>query len=333
MKRYTALSDTLKLKYGEKVVKLCIDGGFTCPNRDGRCGVGGCIFCGEFGAGENIVPGENTAKGVVFSQDNIALGHAEGRPVRSDDDSLAVESVTKQVRSFLDAPRTYRGANRFIAYFQTFTSTYAPVNVLKARYDGALIDGRIAVLAVGTRPDCIDAETAALLASYKSRVDVWVELGLQTSDDGTAARINRGYKTARFTEAAALLRRHGLEVIAHVMLGLPGETQDHVRRTVAFLNRHDLAGVKLHSLYVMKGTPLAELYRRGEYTPLTEEEYIRGAADAIARLSPSFVLHRVTGDCRRDLLMAPAWSAHKIRVIQGLDRLLTENGWHQGCLL
>jgi radical SAM protein (TIGR01212 family) len=312
IKRYNTLSAYLKRIYGEKVVKLCIDGGFTCPNRDGRAGVGGCIFCGEHGAGENI-----PVSGNILSGEN----------------PIPAESVTKQARAFLDDPGAHPGANKFIAYFQSFSNTYAPVPILKERYDAALLDSRVAVLSVGTRPDCIDEETAALLASYKDRCDIWVELGLQTVSDITAAQINRGYPTARFTEAVDLLRRYGLEVIAHMIIGLPSETRDDVRKTVAFLNRHDLSGVKIHSLYVMEGTLLAELYRSGAYTPLTEEEYVQCAADAIARLSPSFVIHRVTGDCRRALLVAPAWNVHKIRVIRKIDRLLTANNWRQGCLL
>ena len=335
MKRYNTLGAYLRQKYGEKVVKICIDGGFTCPNRDGRAGVGGCIFCGEFGAGENIP--EN---GHIFSGENIPVtGHifpGENIPVTghalSGEDSISVtESITRQVRSFLNDGSQHSGANRFIAYFQTFTSTYAPVPVLKARYDAALIDPRITVLSVGTRPDCVDEETAALLASYKSRCDVWVELGLQTSRDDTAALINRGFDTARFTEAVALLRRYGLEVIAHMIVGLPSETREDVLRTVRFLNRHDLSGVKLHSLYVMEGTRLAELCRSGTYTPLTEEDYVSCAVDAITHLSPEFVLHRVTGDCRRDLLVAPEWNTHKIRVIRKIDRLLANRDWRQGC--
>ena len=322
MKRYRTLREHLKQQYGEKLVKICIDGGFTCPNRDGRAGSGGCIFCGAQGAGENIfVDGEYPAA-------SVAVMHSR----ETDGGGSDIGFITAQVRSFLDNPSAVSGANKFIAYFQSFSNTYAPVSVLRARYDAALIDDRIIVLSVGTRPDCIDEEIAALLSTYKDRYDVWVELGLQTVSDETGRRINRGYATERFTEAVTLLRRYGIEVIAHMMIGLPGETPDDVMATVSFLNRHDLSGVKLHALYVMEGTLLAELTRSGEYTPISEKEYVRLAAEAIARLDPRFVLHRVTGDCRRDLLVAPAWNVHKIRVIRAIDRFLEERGWYQGCL-
>ena len=309
MKRYRTLGEYLKEKYGEKAAKICIDGSFTCPNRDGRAGVGGCIFCGSRGSGD-------------FTAGELLRG---GR-------TETAASVSDQVRAFLEHPETHPGVRKFIAYFQSFSNTYAPVSVLRERYDAALADEKVAVLAVGTRPDCIDGEIAALLASYKERCDVWVELGLQTSSDATARLINRGYETARFTEAVRLLRRYGLEVVAHMIIGLPDETEEDVRDTVAFLNGHDLMGVKLHSLYVTEGTRLAELYMSGAYSPLTETEYVRRAADAIARLDPAFVIHRITGDCSRELLVAPEWNVHKIRVVRQIDALLEKNGWHQGCL-
>ena len=275
-KRYKTLREHLKQQYGETLVKICIDGGFTCPNRDGRAGVGGCIFCGAQGAGENIfVDGEYPAA-------SVAVMH--GREASGGDSDTGF--ITAQVRSFLDNPSAVSGANKFIAYFQSFTNTYAPIPVLKARYDAALIDDRIAVLSVGTRPDCIDEETAALLASYKDRGDVWVELGLQTMSDETGRRINRCYATERFSQAVTLLRRYGIEVIAHMMIGLPGETPDDVMKTVTFLNRYELNGVKIHALYVMEGTRLAEMTGSGEYTPISEKEYVRLAAEAIARLDP-----------------------------------------------
>ncbi len=297
MRKYNTLKEYLKQKYGESVVKICIDGGFTCPNRDGRSGYGGCIFCGERGAGEHID---------------------------------ASQSIYEQVRSYLEAQKIRPTANKFIVYFQNFTNTYDSVTSLKKKYDAALIDDRIVVLSVGTRPDCIDKEIVELLASYKDRCDVWVELGLQTANDNTASLINRGYTGDYFTRAVELLNLYGIDVIAHMIIGLPNETLDDIKQTVAFLNRHKLAGVKIHSLYVMEGTQLAVMYRNGEFTPITEKEYVDWAVYAITHLSPEFVIHRVTGDCPPGLLVAPEWNKQKSRIIQTIDKILDENNWHQG---
>ena len=185
---YRNLSSYLRERYGKRLDKICIDGGFTCPNRDGRCGVGGCIFCGERGAGEHIDP---------------------------------TASISEQVRNRLKKSNT---GDVFVAYFQNFTNTYAPIEVLRERYDAALIDDRIKVLAIGTRPDCIDEDVCALLAEYAREREVWVELGLQTASDVTAEIINRGYKTEVFVRAMELLEKHGLKAVVHIMMGLPGES-------------------------------------------------------------------------------------------------------------
>ena len=228
MVRYNNLAGYFRKRYGVPVRKICIDGGFSCPNRDGTCGVGGCVFCGERGAGEHI--------------------RAEGR------------SIGKQVDDFLS--RETRGG-AFVAYFQNFSNTYAPVDVLKARYDAALIDDRIVTLAIGTRPDCITEEIASLIGSYSRQRDVWVELGLQTSNDETAVRINRGYPTSAFVRAVSILHGKGIPVVVHVIVGLPGETKEDVFRTIEFINGLNLWGIKIHSIYVMKGTVLEDWYRKG----------------------------------------------------------------------
>ena len=293
---YRNLSGYLKEKYGARMGKICIDGGFTCPNRDGRCGHGGCIFCGERGAGEHINPRE---------------------------------SIAEQVRAHLiDAPAD----GKYIAYFQNFTNTYAPTETLRERYDAALIDERIKVLAIGTRPDCIDVEVAELLAEYKDRLDIWVELGLQTASDEAAELMNRGYKTSRFEETVELLSRYGIPVVAHMMLGLPRTVDEDAYRTVDLLNRAGVFGVKIHSVYVMKNTRLAEMHNAGEYTPIGFEDYTRLAAECIARLRPDIVVHRITGDCPRGLLVAPEWSQDKNRVIAKIREKMSVNRWSQGSL-
>ncbi len=291
---YNNLSGYLREKYGKRLSKICIDGGFTCPNRDGRCGFGGCSFCAERGAGEHIDP----------------LG-----------------GIGEQVRTAISAapPDT-----DFIAYFQNFTNTYAPVSILREKYDSALVDGRIRILAVGTRPDCIDEAVAQLLASYLDRLDVWVDLGFQTASDATAIRINRGYLKAQFFRAAEILHRYGIPFVVHIMLGLPCEGEADALATVAAVNSVRPFGVKLHSTYVMRGTRLEEEYLRGEYTPIAREDYVRLCAECIARLRPDIILHRITGDCPRDLLVAPLWNTDKNGVIADINKYMKENRLCQG---
>jgi len=293
---YNNLSGYFREKYGSRLRKICIDGGFTCPNRDGKCGIGGCIFCGERGAGEHI------------------------------DGALSIRQQVEKGLSRLGEK------GRAIAYFQSFTNTYAPVDVLRERYDTALIDERIVALAVGTRPDCINEEIADLLLEYSKRVDVWVELGLQSASDKTARMINRGYPTSVFSPAAEMLASRGIPVVAHMIIGLPGEGEAEVDQTVDLLNRSPIWGVKLHSLYVMEGTRLADMYRSGEFKPIDMEEYIALAARCIARLRGDIVIHRLTGDCPEGLLIAPLSSCTKNEIIDKINSCLRENGHRQGSL-
>lgn len=292
---YYTMNQYMQAHYGKKVRKICIDGGFTCPNRDGTCGVGGCIFCGERGAGEQLDP-------------------------------------TKSIREQADAVLSKAAPDSaWIVYFQNFTNTYAPVDVLKSRYDAALYDDRVKVLDIGTRPDCITEETAQLLAEYAKRYEVWVELGLQTANDDTARTINRGYPLARFTEAVTLLKRYGLPVIVHMIIGLPGETHEDVLHTVDVINAHHADGVKIHSLFVMRGTQLARMYDSGAFTPISMQEYIDTAIEAVKHLSPETVIHRITGNCLRSELIAPEWIMQRDLMITSIDRKMLANGWTQGC--
>ena len=293
---YNNFSSYLKTKYGGRISKICIDGGFGCPNRDGTCGMGGCIYCGERGAGEHIDP---------------------------------TLSIREQVSSALAADRRSRG---FIAYFQNFTNTYAPINILKERYDSALISDRIVALAIGTRPDCIDDEIATLLASYSDRVDVWVELGLQSASDRTAELINRGYKTEVYQRAADILKSHGIPFVTHMIIGLPGENETDIENTVSLINEAAW-GIKIHSIYVMEGTRLAEMYRDGEYIPPSREEYVRLAAKTIASLREDMIVHRITGDCPDGMLVAPEWNRDKNRIIEEIRKTLERDGLRQGSLV
>ena len=292
---YNNLSGYFRDKYGKRLSKICIDGGFSCPNRDGVCGSDGCIYCGERGAGEHIDP---------------------------------AASIKEQVLSALS------GAGEeelFVAYFQNFTNTYAEINVLRERYDSALIDGRIRVLAIGTRPDCITEEIAALIASYRDRVDVWVELGLQTASDETADIINRGYHREVFEEAVRILNKYSIPIVVHLIVGLPGEGIERIKETVEYINRFDLFGIKIHSIYVMQGTRLSDMYERGEYTPPSMEEYIESAIYILTHISPALTVHRLTGDCPPELLVAPSWNREKHMIINTIVYKMQLNGQKQGC--
>ena len=292
---YNNLSGYFRQKYGKRLGKICIDGGFSCPNRDGRISTGGCIYCGERGAGEHIDIG-------VSIHEQVASELAEA----SEDDL-------------------------FVAYFQNFTNTYAPVNVLKERYDAAIVDERIKILAIGTRPDCIDEDVARLISSYKDRVDVWVELGLQTANDSTADIINRGYHRDSFENAMAILAKYEIPVVVHLIVGLPGEGISDIKETVEYINRFDLFGIKIHSIYVMQGTRLAEMYEKGEYTPPSMDEYTDSAVYILTHISPTLTVHRLTGDCPREMLVAPEWNRSKTEVINNIVFKLQNDSLRQGC--
>lgn len=289
-KRYNNLNDFLKNKFGERVLKICIDGGFTCPNRDGTCGIGGCIFCSERGSGEHLTKSQN----IIVS------------------------------------PRPTQQANKFIAYFQNFSNTYADIDTLKSKYDEALQSSQIVALAVATRPDCINEDVVKLLKSYSDKHYVYVELGLQTSNDETAKFINRGYTSAVFTKAVELLNKYEIDVVTHIMVGLPNETFTDVQNTVVFINKHEIQGLKIHSTYVIKNTKLCELYEAGNYTPLTLEEYIDAATHILTHISPDIIIHRISGDAPKDALVAPEWNLHKKWIMNGITKKLIEDDLWQG---
>ena len=300
--KYKHLNKYLKEKFGERTLKICIDGGFTCPNRDGTISTNGCIFCSEKGSGELI-------------------GCGSGNSI--------VEKITNQVENYFDSYRSQR-ANKFIAYFQNFTNTYDSLDMLKSKYDAALIDDRIVGLEVATRPDCINSDIINLLKTYKNRYYVCVELGLQTSSDKTGMLINRGYSSSQFTKAIKLLNDAGIDVVAHIMIGLPGETVDDLKNTVDFINKHNIQGLKVHSTYIVKNTVLADMYFDGSYEPITLENYLESLAYVITHISPDVVIHRISGDAPKDLLVAPEWNLHKKLVLNGFDKILREQNLWQG---
>ena len=295
MERYNKLNNYLKEKFGERTLKICIDAGFTCPNRDGTKSHGGCIFCGERGAGEH----------------------------------LKRINISEQVINHLNSYRGQR-ANKFIAYFQNFTNTYAPVDILKKRYDSALIDKRIVGIQVATRPDCINEEIVKLLASYKTNYYVCVELGLQTSNDETGKLLNRQYTSLDFIYAVSLLNKYNIDVITHIMVGLPNETFADVKNTVDFVNSLNIQGLKIRSTYVIKDTYLYNMYVSGKYIPLTLEEYLNSLTYILTHVNSNIVIHRISGDAPKDILVAPSWNSHKKLVLNGIEKILKEQNLYQG---
>ena len=302
-KRYNKLNEYYKEKFGERTLKICVDGGFTCPNRDGTCGTGGCIFCSEKGSGELIK--NNT------------------------------EDISRQVDEYLNSYRAKR-ANKFIVYFQNFSNTYDTLDNLKKKYDSALIDDRIVGISIATRPDCINEEIAKLIKTYSDRYYVCVELGLQTASNEIGKIINRGYTTEKFVEAVKLLNKYKIDIVTHIMCGLPGEERDgknvpkQIKETVNLINSLDIQGVKIHSTYVVKNTKLAEMYENREYMPMTLNEYFEDLIYIITHLNPNVIVHRICADAPKDILIAPDWNAHKKWVLNGFEKIMEENELWQG---
>ena len=295
MERYNHLNTYLKEKFGERTLKICIDAGFTCPNRDGTKGVGGCIFCGERGSGEH----------------------------------LKTIDIASQVENHLASYRGMR-ANKFIVYFQNFTNTYNSIDNLKKKYDSALIDERIVGIQIATRPDCINEEIARLLFSYTDKYSVCVELGLQTSNENTGKVINRCYTNEDFINAVTILRKYNIEIVTHIMVGLPGETHKDIVNSVNFVNNLDIQGLKIHSTYVTNDTKLNEMYENNQYSPITLEYYLDELCYIITHLRKDIILHRISGDAPKDMLVAPSWNSHKKLVLNGIDKILREKDLYQG---
>ena len=273
--RYNHLNTYLKNKFGERTLKICIDANFTCPNRDGKKGTGGCIFCGQRGSGEH----------------------------------LNKIDIPSQINNHL---KSYRGkrANKFIAYFQNFTNTYDSVENLKKKYDQVFINKKIVGIQIATRPDCIDENIAKLLHEYSKKYYVCVELGLQTSNDKLGELINRCYSSEDFINAVKILNKYKIDVIAHIMVGLPKETFNDIKETVNFLNNQNIQGIKIHSTYIISNTKLEKMYLDNVYTPITLEYYLNCLTYIITHINPDIIIHRISGDAPKDLLVAPDWNSH-----------------------
>ena len=297
-KRYHSLDWELKHTFGEKIYKITLNGGMTCPNRDGRTGTGGCIFCSASGSGD--FAGDAS----LSVTEQLARGKAElqkKRPIRS-----------------------------YIAYFQAFTNTYAPVEYLEKIFTEAISDPDVRILSIATRPDCLGRDVLELLARLNRIKPVWVELGLQTIHPRTADYIRRGYPLEVFDKAVSDLRAAGIRVIVHAILFLPGETEEMMMETIDYLNRTDIQGIKLQLLHILRGTDLALDYEKAPFYVPDMETYIRVLGRCVARLRPDISIHRLTGDGPKDLLIAPLWTGAKRTVLNRFQQYLKENDIWQG---
>ncbi len=297
---YRSLNDYLRETFGEKIYKLALDGGMSCPNRDGTAGTGGCSFCSLGGSGDFAEP-----------------LHA---------------SVTEQIEAAKQRVKGKMKGGRYIAYFQSYTNTYAPVDYLEALFTEAVSHPDIAALSVATRPDCLPDETVALLGRLNTVKPVWVELGLQTIHEDTAAAVGRGYPLSCFTDAVRRLKAAGLAVVVHVILGLPGEDRERMLETVKFLAGFmpRIDGIKLQLLHVLKGTRLAGLYEEKPFPVMSRGEYIELLICCIRLLPPDIVIHRLSGDGPKHLLIAPLWTRDKKAFLGAFQKALRESGAFQG---
>ena len=297
-KRYHSLNYFLRNKFGEKIYKISLDGGFTCPNRDGKVAKGGCTFCSARGSGD-------------YAGSRI-LSISE----QFEDRKVMMEKKWKD--------------GKYIAYFQAYTNTYAPVEELRRKYDEALDQKNVVALSIATRPDCLDKDVLDYLEELNKKTYLWVELGLQTINDNTARNFNRGYDLEVFDKSIKELQKRGIEVVVHTIFGLPGETKEDMLKTVDYVAHSGAQGIKFHLLHLMTGTKMVEQYESGELQLLSREDYIDLICKSVAMIPEDMVVHRLTGDAPRQSLIGPMWSLKKWEVLNDIDKALVDNDIWQG---
>lgn len=296
-KRYNTLNDYLRQKFGEKVFKISLDAGFSCPNRDGKISYGGCAFCSPRGSGD-----------FCFDTKDLALQFEKSK-----------QMMRKKWKS-----------GKFIAYFQAYTNTYADVSILREKYESILKLDDVLGIAIATRPDCLPEDVLELLSFLNKKTYLWVELGLQTIHEETSKKMNIGYTKETYNKAVCALKSRGIEVVTHVILGLPKESKDDMLKTVEYVANTGTKGIKLHLLHVVKDTVLCEMYQRGEIELLKKDEYANLIVDCIERLPQDMIVHRITGDGPRNTLVAPLWSIKKWEVINMIDQCFIDRDTFQG---
>ncbi len=299
--RYRDLNTYFRELFGHRVHKITVDAGMTCPNRDGTIATGGCIYCNSKGSGTGAF--------------------------------LTGKTISEQIEAAkVRVIRRFK-AKKFIAYFQAYTNTYAPVKILKKLYDEALGVPDVAGLAIGTRPDCINTEILDLLESYVAGSLIWIEYGLQSAHDKTLSRINRGHTVACFEKAVAATKGRGINICAHVILGLPGETRAQMIDTARFIAGLGIHGVKLHLLYVVRGTRLEAMYNKGDFECLGQREYVELVCDFLERIPGDMIIHRLTGDPHPSELVSPGWALEKKQTMDMIKAILEQRDTWQGRLV
>ena len=297
--KYNTLTEYLEKRFNRKIFKVALNGNFTCPNRDGKISTKGCIFCSPSGSGD-------------FAGNKF-------------------DSLSKQFDDVSNMIHKKWPNAGYIAYFQANTNTYKPLNELKQLFEEAItLNENIVAISIATRPDCLSDEIIEYLSDLNKRIPVWIELGLQTINEKTAVLINRGYTLDVFEDSVIKLRKHNIETIVHIINGLPYETETDMLDTVQYLNKFDIQGIKIHSLFILKGTPLEEYYYETNFNVLSLEEYVTITSKQIALLKNSVIIHRINGDAPRDLLIEPLWSIKKLVVMNEIDKYLKVNNLHQG---
>ena len=298
MERYNHLNSYLKAKFGGRTLKICVDAGMTCPNRDGSKGVGGCLFCSNAGSGDHLTHNK---------------------------------SITEQIEDYFSSYKMER-ADKFIVYFQSFSNTYDKVDVLRKKYEEAInFSDKIVALEIATRPDCITPETVKLLGDLAKTKPIIVELGLQTSNEISAQKLNLNYTTKDFKNAVTLLNEAGIEVVCHIMIGLPDESHADVVNTINFINNLPIHGIKIHSTYVTNNSRLYTLYKNGIYSPLSIDEYLCELEYCLTHIKPDVIVHRISGDPPKESFVAPEWTLHKKKILNGIDKIMREKDLVQGC--
>lgn len=297
-KNYHTLDYELKKYFGEKTIKLSINGGFTCPNRDGTLSKNGCIFCSEKGSGD-------------------FAGNVDS-------------SINKQIADQISLLSKKWKSSTYIAYFQSYTNTYDTVKNLQKKYFEALNVKNVKGIAIATRPDCINEDIAKLLSQINEKTYLWVELGLQTIHESTAKLIRRGYDLEVFNEAVKLLNKYNIKVVVHLILGLPGEKRNDILESVKYISTKKIWGVKLHLLHILKNTDLEKFYHQTKFKILSQEEYVNLVCDCLELLPENIVVHRVTGDGKRSELIEPMWSLNKLQVLNDIDYEFLRRNSYQG---
>ncbi|MCL2842204.1 MAG: TIGR01212 family radical SAM protein [Oscillospiraceae bacterium] len=297
-KRFRSFNHYLRTMFGEKVFKISLDGGFSCPNRDGTVAFGGCTFCSDVGSGD-------------FVQRRAA-------------------PLSEQFALFKDKMHEKWARGKYIAYFQAFTNTHGPVSVLRERFERTLLEDHVVGLSIATRPDCLPDDVIAYLAELNQRTFLWVELGLQTIFDDTAQAFNRGYPFAAYLNAVEKLRKHRIRVCTHIINGLPEESREMMLETAQTVAKLDVQGIKIHSLHLLKNTPMVDLYESGALRFLERDEYVSIVCDQLEILPPDMIIHRLTGDGSRDKMIGPQWSIKKWETLNAIDWMLEERDTWQG---